>query len=279
MKKIICINFLTSALLLMSFALFAQVGYNPNSSTPISEDNVMYRNSIIRRINLLEKQNKPFFSDKRELSRLIIEAIKEKKVQPYQPTENPRSTGFETEYAMDFEKTYKELTEYYDDETGTVMIRPSELFLVDLKEELVFDRQRSRMYWDTQSITLVMPQGTNLDTYLGERSMVTIKYKDFMQYLTEKYQESLEIGTLEAVEAMWYNPENQKQHVSLAEAFKLRLFSSRILKIANADNKYLSDVTIDEYGADSPETPKRILYASQELEYNLMEFEHVLWEY
>lgn len=279
MKKIICINFLTSALLLMSFALFAQVGYNPNSSTPISEDNVMYRNSIIRRINLLEKQNKPFFSDKRELSRLIIEAIKEKKVQPYQPTENPRSTGFEIEYAMDFEKTYKELTEYYDDETGTVMIRPSELFLVDLKEELVFDRQRSRMYWDTQSITLVMPQGTNLDTYLGERSMVTIKYKDFMQYLTEKYQESLEIGTLEAVEAMWYNPENQKQHVSLAEAFKLRLFSSRILKIANADNKYLSDVTIDEYGADSPETPKRILYASQELEYNLMEFEHVLWEY
>lgn len=279
MKKIICINFLTSALLLMSFALFAQVGYNPNSSTPISEDNVMYRNSIIRRINLLEKQNKPFFSDKRELSRLIIEAIKEKKVQPYQPTENPLSTGFETEYAMDFEKTYKELTEYYDDETGTVMIRPSELFLVDLKEELVFDRQRSRMYWDTQSITLVMPQGTNLDTYLGERSMVTIKYKDFMQYLTEKYQESLEIGTLEAVEAMWYNPENQKQHVSLAEAFKLRLFSSRILKIANADNKYLSDIAIDEYGADSPETPNRILYASQELKYNLMEFEHGLWEY
>lgn len=279
MEKVIRIGVLTTLFSLISLFLFAQVGYNPNSASPVSEDNIMYRNSIIRRINLLEKQNKPFFSDKREITRLIIQAIKEKKVQPYQPTEDPRSTGFEDEYAMDFEKTYKELTEYYDDKTDTVMIRPNELFLVDLKEELVFDRQRSRMYWDTQAITLVMPQGTNPDTELGEKSMVTLKYKDLMQYLTQKHQESQEIGTLEAVEAMWYNPENQKQHCSLAEAFKLRLFSSRILKVANPDNKYIIDAMIDEYGADSSGTPKRILYESQRLEYSLMEFEHNLWEY
>ncbi len=172
------------------------------------------------------------------------------------------------------------MTKYYDDKIeDTVMIRASELYLVDLREELIFDRQRSRMYWDTQAITLVMPQGTSPDTELGEKSMVTLRYKELMQYLTQKYQESLEIGTLEAVEAMWYNPENQKQHFSLAEAFKLRLFSSRILKVSNPDNKYIIDTMADEYGAGSESIAKRALYESQRIEYSLMEFEHNLWEY
>ncbi len=103
MKKVICFGFLTTLLNLICLISFAQVGYNPNSASPVNEDNIMYRNSIIRRINLLEKQNKPFFSDKRKLTRLVIQAIKDKKVQPYQPSEDPRSTGFEDEYAMNFE--------------------------------------------------------------------------------------------------------------------------------------------------------------------------------
>ena len=85
-------------------------------------------------------------------------------------------------------------------------------------------------------------------------------------------------GTFEDLRAHWYNPENPKQHKSLCDAFELRLFSSRIFKVSNPDDKDINVIINDEFG-DNPQAAKKVLYESQKIEYNLMEFEHNLWEF
>jgi gliding motility associated protien GldN len=281
MKQIISVSVLMALVSLLNFSAFAQLGpngYNPNSVRPVLEDDIMYRQSILRRINLLEKQNKPFLSAKNELVQVIIEAVAAKKIQPYFPSGDPRNNGFQDE--MEHEACYGALTSFYDDSFGdTIRIRANELHYIDLKEDLIFDRRRSRMYWDIQALTIVMPQGFNKDTEFGEKSLVTFRFKDLYEYFKTTYEESLEKGTFEDLRAFWYNPDNPKRHISLADAFELRLFNSRITKVANPDDEYISDMVINEYGADSPETARLILYESQKVEYDLMEFEHNLWEF
>ncbi len=281
MNKIISVTATVFLFLLLSMTsnLQAQIGpegYNPNSVRPVLEDDVMYRQTIWRRINLLEKQNKPFFSYQNEVTQVIIDAVKSAKVQPYAVTNNPRSSGYDEPMEIDdFTKNLAYWNPAFED---SVEIRPSEMYILELKEDLIFDRRRSRMYWDIQTITLVIPQGTSPETEMGDLPFATFKFKDLYEYFRETYDESQKKGTFEDLRAFWYNPQNPKRHVSLAHAFDLRLFSSRIFKVSNPDDKDIITIINDEYG-DDPQTAKKVLYESQRIEYDLMEFEHNLWEF
>lgn len=279
MKKIIISVKVFLFLFLAASSTFAQIGpqgYNPNSVRPILEDDVMYRTAVWRRINLLEKQNKSFFSVDNEITRVIIEAVEAKKVQPYRVTASPRSNGFDD--PMEHEEFLQKL-KYYDGQLDdSIPLRPNELYILEMREDLIFDRKRSRMYWDIQSITMVVPQGVTPDSQMGDLTMATFKFKELYEYFKETYDESQKKGTFEDVRAFWYNPENPRRHMSLADAFELRLFSSRIFKVSNPDDKDITTIINDEYG-DDPLAAKRVLYMSQKVEYDLMEFEHNLWEF
>ncbi len=251
-------------------------GYNPNSVRPIYEDNIMYRTTVWRRINLLEKQNKPFFSYQNEITQVIIDAVKERKIQPYYVSSSPRETGFEQPMVVDdFIRNLKYYDASFDD---SIDIRASELYILEIKEDLIFDRRRSRMYWDIQSITLTIPQGTNPETEMGDIPFATFKFKDLYDYFREVYEETKAENGGRATRAFWYNPQNNQMHLCLADAFDLRLFSSRIFKVANPDDKDIVDIINDEY-QDDPSAAKKVLYMSQKIEYDLMEFEHNLWEF
>ncbi|MCS6821216.1 MAG: gliding motility protein GldN [Microscillaceae bacterium] len=257
-------------------AQFGPMGYNPNSVRPILESDIMYRTTVTRQINLLEKQNKPFFSAENEITRVIIEAVKAKKIQPYRYTISPTNNGL-TDPMPHAEFVSK--LKYYDSQVGdSVELKPTQLFLLEMKEDLIFDRRRSRMYWDIQVITIVVPQGTNDDTQMGAVRLASFSFKELHAYFTETYRESEKKGTIEDVRAFWYNPENPRRHMSLADAFDLRLFSSRITKVSNPDDKSIQEIVTDEYGTH-PDVPKKVLYMSQKIEYDLMEYEHNLWEY
>jgi gliding motility associated protien GldN len=278
MKKIIGVNVFAFLLLLVCSMGFAQIGpqgYNPNSVRPVLESDIMYRTTVWRRINLLEKQNKPFFSRDNEITAVIIEGVKEGKLQPYEPTYSPRSTGFDS--PLDTAAFFSNL-EYYDSNIqDTIQVRPIDLFIIEIKEDLIFDRRRSRMYWDIQSVSLVLPQGTG-SAMMGDKVIATFKYKDLYEYFKATYDSSQEKGTSEDLRAFWYNPENPKQHKSLADAFDLRLFSSRIFKVANPNDDDIATIVNAEY-ANDPQAAKKMLYMSQKIEYDLMEFEHNLWEF
>ena len=169
---------------------------------------------------------------------------------------------------------------YYDDAVGdTVAFRASDLYLIELKEDLIFDRRTSRMKHDIQSITLVIPQGTNAASELADVRIATFKYKDLYAYFKETYEASQQKGTFEGIRACWYNPENPRRHMSLADAMELRLFSSRIIKVSNPADDSIITIVNDEYKGQENKNAQKVLYMSQTLEYDLMEYEHNLWEY
>jgi len=93
-----------------------------------------------------------------------------------------------------------------------------------------------------------------------EKTVATFKYKDLAELFMSMPKE-----------AIWFNRQNSREHKNLADAFDLRLFSSRIIKVENPENNHITDVY--------SETPKQGVMASQWLEDEIIGFEHDLWEF
>lgn len=133
---------------------------------------------------------------------------------------------------------------------------PRELNLLELKEDWIFDRKRSRLYYDIQTVTLLLPADKNQAGF--EKPIATFKYKDLDRLFRSDPKKFI-----------WYNVQNQAEHKNLADAFDLRLFYGRITKMANPDDLDLVGLYGDRGG----------LLKSYQLEYELMETEHNLWEF
>ncbi|MES2732656.1 MAG: gliding motility protein GldN [Bacteroidota bacterium] len=256
-------------------------GYNPNSVRPIHESDIMFKRTVWRRMDLNEKQNKPFFATSAEITRLIINAVKAGLLQPYlndsllvkMPLEKfIENMQYPAQAAGISEEEKKAgFTEEKEDAWGgdgkkgakpaapavvSNEFFPTELKTLELKEDIIFDKQRSRMYYDIQSLKIVIP-GERFDTGL-DREVASFKYKDLAKLFRNDPK------------AIWFNSQNNKEHKNLADAFDLRLFHARIVKISNPEDQFLIDVY---------EGGRKGLIASEQLEEQLMEYEHNLWEF
>ena len=134
--------------------------------------------------------------------------------------------------------------------------------VVYLRERVLFDRNRSRMYWYIQSLSLYLPgrAGSTYNPAGFEKMMANFKYEDVINLFRGPY----------ADKAIWYNNQNQAQHRNYGDAFELRLFSAPITKMSNAQNLDIRQQVTDPYDA---------VMMQQKLEYDLMEYESELWEY
>jgi gliding motility associated protien GldN len=127
-------------------------------------------------------------------------------------------------------------------------------------EEVVFDKRRSRMYINIIAFQLVSScEGGSLP-----QPGPFIKYQQVDKYFRKLYYDSKE------TKGMWFNEQNVRRKMCVMDAFELRLFSSRIIKISNAEDKKLEEIYTNKMEE---------LYKSQEAEMELMEFEHNLWEF
>lgn len=131
-----------------------------------------------------------------------------------------------------------------------------EFNIMEIKEDWIFDRKRSRLYYDIQTVTIYLPSDKNAAGV--ETPLATFKYKDLDKLFRSDPKKFI-----------WYNPQNQAQHKNLADAFDLRLFYGRITKVANPGDTDLVGMYGDREG----------LLKSYQTEYELMETEHSLWEY
>jgi gliding motility associated protien GldN len=132
---------------------------------------------------------------------------------------------------------------------------PKELSIIEIKEDAVIDRKRSRLYFDIQSLTVIVPASKTKAGF--DKPVASFRYKDVYKLFRSN------------ADCIWYNSENETQHKNMADAFDLRMFQARIIKKGNAENKYLTDMFEGE---------KEGLLMSQMLEYKLLELEHDLWE-
>lgn len=256
-------------------------GYNENSVRPVHSDYMMYKRRVWRRMDLREKQNKPFFASSNEITRIIIDAVKDGRLYPYK-NDSLKERMSKEEFLDNLKTpdseiglTEEERSMGFGENTGTGWggdtwggeqqgpvinyFFPNEIALMNIVEDVFFDRIRSRQYYDIQALELIIP-ADKIPTGL-ERKVGTFKYIDL-----ERLFRSM------PTEAIWFNPQNGAQHRNLADAFQLRLFNARITKVENPDNLQIVDIQGDG-------DLRRGLYASQEMEHKLMEYEHDLWEY
>ncbi len=260
---------------LMPLALQAQEvssEVNPNSVYPIPESHQMYKKTVWRRMDLKEKQNRPFFSTGNELTRIIINAVKDGTLYPYEDDSlNKRMSKEAFLENLKLPEAEEENGETTDDswgdtgwgdqtaqaEEGSPYYDASQLSVVRIKEDMIFDKIRSRLYYDIQSIELLIPPD---QTATGlEKTVGVFKYKDLEQLFRSMPNQ-----------AIWYNRNNTAAHLNMADAFVLRLFSARVVKVSNPANDWIQDIYLDQ---------KAALIKSQQIENSLIEYEINLWEY
>jgi len=267
-------NILTTSIAIASTIVVAtaqdQSGYNPYSVRPIHESDVLYKKTVIRALDLREKQNLPIFSTNKEITRIIIDAVKKGDIKPY------TSDSLDQGRSLTKEEFQKKITMAVpeDNEGGDepaadpatgggdaapagLEYLPKQLYQMQMKEDYIFDKQRSRAYHDIQSITVLIPSEFNAKGI--EEPIATFKYKDLVEVFKKDPR------------AIYFNPSNDAEHRSLVDAFDLRLFSSYIIKVSNPRDEYLVDIYT--------ESQKQGIMASYWKANELMEFEHNLWEF
>ncbi|WP_345234657.1 gliding motility protein GldN [Hymenobacter saemangeumensis] len=301
------------------------------SHRPIPKSDQMFRKTIWRQLDLREKQNKPMFSQDKEITRVIIEAVKRGELPAYKndsltSTYTPREVSERMSYKDAEVSLSKEEIEAgftkedvgggSDDGWGsptpkksaakgakgkaaatntvrqpkldkngrpmkdkkgktiyeTVAVAPppppppplneyraKDLYAMELKEDMIFDKKRSRMYHDIKTISLLVPSTLATNTSGIETIVATFKYSDLVKVFRANPEN-----------AIWFNAQNDAQHKNLADAFELWLFSSYITKVSNPGDSRLSEV----YGGE-----REGILAAQQTAADLVEYEYNLWSF
>ncbi len=248
--------------------------YNYNQN-PIYENHVSYQKTVWRRSSLKEKQNQPFFVKGNEITKVIIDAVKLGIIQPYRndslKTEMSKNEFLENIYYEELNLSEELMmmscwggfkTENWSANTQEFSLdsneyRANQCYILETKTNIFFDKTRSRMISDIESISIILPAEMNPETGL-EKTIATFSYKELVQNLFRDNSS-----------AIYYNEKNNQAHQNLEEAFDLMLLSGRLIKYSNAKDNHIIDI-YDNYN--------QTLLVGQNYEATLIEYESSLWE-
>ncbi|MFN6946959.1 MAG: gliding motility protein GldN [Cytophagaceae bacterium] len=253
-----------SVLIFSVFTLKAQQG-----------NDVMFKKTIVRAIDLREKQNEGIFSKNKEITKWILDAVLNGEVKPYtsdslcevQPMsvfsnslKIPNSgTSFNPNNPTDTVDAYLAYGEDWRDYImPSVQYSARDLYQLELKEEVFFDKNKSTMKYKVLAVTIYIPADHPSNLKGIQLPLASFDYQELVEKVFSNSN------------AIWYNTQNEAQHKNLAEAFELRLFSSYIIKVGNAKDAYLADIYKDQHKG---------IMASQWAAMELLEYEHNLWEF
>lgn len=281
MKRFVCAIFVLGII-----QAYAQE-YVPIVKPEVQKEYVMFKKEVTRRMDLTETQNLPFYSKNGEITSLIIEAVNAGLLKPYNSDScinimpddifqdririKNQSSGFGGGgFGGGFSSGFgNEENQQQEDQGPTYTNIPPELFSVlYIKEDVIFDRNRSRMYYYIRSISIALPGGAETAQWNEagyEKVIASFKYEDLVNLFRGPF----------ADRAIWFNNQNQAQHVNFGDAFELRLFRAPIIKISNAENADIRQKYADLVAKD----PLNAVMIQQQYEYDLMEYESELWEY
>ena len=270
-------------------------GVNPLSLRPINTSNQAKKYTLWRRIDLKEKANLPFFAKGSEITKHIIDGVRAGVLEPFSNdslTHKITLEEFTKRLHRDFEGgglSQEEIdagfgTAVEDDGWGDggsssdttaqstsqdgwgdsqvvamatgYELLPSELYVLEIKEDWIFDSQRSRAYYDVLVLTIKIP--AELSPEGIEKDLASFKYKELESYFRLNPN------------CLWFNEENTAKHMNYADAIEQRFFSGRIVRTSDPRNRYLDQIY---------KNPREALLKSLEWEYKIMEEESNLWEY
>lgn len=269
---------------------------NPNSMLNIPQYEQLYKVRVWRVIDLREKQNKGFFARGNEITKLILKAINSGELVDIYQRDSLTVKLSKEEFigrlvsqqgetynpwvpAQDFYqgdrvtvngKNYEAIvnSKGKNPETSTnewqvttagqaITYDPSEIYKLTLQEDIIFDKRRSRLYYDMLAMEFsALDQNTGTYKPLG-----WFKYKDLEKLFRNHVKD-----------AVWFNRYNSAENKNYADAFLLRLFHGVIDKVENPDDDKITDTFFGR-------PYKEAVWAMEWEEMKLMEKEHNLWEY
>jgi gliding motility associated protien GldN len=283
-----------------SYASEIEEQYNPNSLNPIPNYEHHFKVRVWRDMDLFEKQNKAFFAKNGEISKLIIDAVNSGEITDIYASDSLTTKIGKEEFlkrmqlqAAEEHPAWEAGTDYYTDDLITyngknyralrdskganpetsgddwaatsegkaAFFFPSDVSLMQIVEDVIFDKRRSRLYYDIQGIELKVPGSKTQDGF--NKSLGWFKYKDL-----EK------VFRAHPKKAVWFNRQNTAQNKNFADAFLLRLFHGSINKVENPE-----DETIQDQYAANGRPYREAVWAREWAEIQLMEKEHNLWEF
>jgi gliding motility associated protien GldN len=236
-------------------------------------DDAVYRHKIWREIDAREKINLPFRyaadqdnGNQRFLS-ILLTAIQDSAVTVFDAIDDrfttPMTRAQVAEILLGPEIEIKQFNEK-GDEIAPIKRRnelnPDSVYKFQIKEEVVFDKESSRLFFRVLGIApvkrIITPQGLDL----GESPVFWVYYPD-MRATFAKYEV--------------YNGKNFGARMSWEELFESRMFYGRIIK-STIDNPY--DQFIKNYKGLSENTILQLL-EGENIKEKIFNYEQDLWSY
>jgi gliding motility associated protien GldN len=244
----------------------------------IREDDAVYREKIWREIDTREKMNLPFrYSAQQDNGDQRFIAILLQAVQS-----GPDSGGVTAFSNIDDRfttpMTMSEVTKIVAgapivvpvlDSLGNPIgskevvneINLDSFYKFHIKEEVIFDKQSSRLFWRILGIAPVKRIQLSNGDYLPEETELFWIYYPDLRPILAKYEV--------------YNPKNYGARMTWEELFESRFFSGRIIK-STLDNPY--NRSFREYPA-LKEKPLFQLYEGEKVKDKIFNYEQNLWSY
>ena len=271
------------------FILFSVISLSSSSQSQnlsslikqeVLDAHVMFKKTVWRRMDLTERQNVAFFAGNSGLPKLLLDAVEEGLINSYTSDSciNFMSDNiFKSNIAIERRTANDDFGGFNDfggnnngqssNNEPVLEPIPAILFSVAyIKEDIIFDRNRSRMYFYIQTITLALPRdaGTIYNPGGFEKPVAHFKYKEVLDLFRGPYKDK----------ALYFNDVNHGAHLNLSDGFELRLFNAPIIKLSNARDLDIRQIYSDQLSNN----PLSIISIQQKYEYNLMEYESDLWE-
>ncbi|MFC4262496.1 gliding motility protein GldN [Ferruginibacter yonginensis] len=246
---------------------------NPLPYENLRADDAVYRHKIWREIDAREKINLPFRysadqdnGNQRFIS-ILLKAIQDSTVTVFSNTDDRFTTPMTVGEVAKIIAGEEVDVPQYDSAgnlTGTKKMRNEinldSIYKFRVKEEVVFDKESSRLFWRILGIApvkrIVTPQGLDI----GETELFWVYYPD-MRATFAKYEV--------------YNGKNYGARMSWEELFESRMFYGRIIK-STIDNPY--DQYIKNYKGLSENTILQLL-EGENIKEKIFNYEQDLWSY
>ena len=239
----------------------------------LREADAVYRHKIWRDIDIREKINLPFRyaadednGNQRFIS-ILLQALQDSTVTVFDGVDDRFTTPLtKGQVAMKMSGPMVDVPDY--DENGNLIgtrkmaneINLDSITTFRIKEEVVFDKESSRLFWRILGIAPVMKVPSTMGLDLGETEPFWIYYPD-MRPIFAKYDV--------------YNGKNFGARMTWEELFESRMFASRIVK-STIDNPY--DLYIKNYKGLQDNSILQ-LYESENMKDKIFNYEQNLWEY
>jgi len=236
-------------------------------------DDAMYRHKVWREIDTREKMNLPFRyaadennGNQRFIS-ILFKAIQDSAVVVFSNIDDrfttPMSIG-DVAKAIGGEPIPVKQYDSLGNETGVIMktreINLDSIYKFHLKEEVIFDKESSRLFWRILGIAPVMNVINSQGINLGESELFWVYYPD-MRPIFSKYDV--------------YNGKNYGARMSWEDLFEGRMFYGRIVK-STIDNPY--DRFINQYPGLKDKGILQLL-EGENIKEKIFNYEQDLWAY